>query len=45
VSFDIKRGETFGLVGESGRGKTPTAKTILLLNEAASGHQVACPLY
>ncbi|MEZ5857252.1 MAG: ABC transporter ATP-binding protein [Hyphomicrobiaceae bacterium] len=31
VSFDIKRGETFGLVGESGSGKTVTARAIMKL--------------
>lgn len=31
VSFDIKRGEVFGLVGESGCGKTLTALSILKL--------------
>jgi oligopeptide/dipeptide ABC transporter ATP-binding protein len=31
VSFDIRRGETFGLVGESGCGKTVTAFSILRL--------------
>jgi oligopeptide/dipeptide ABC transporter ATP-binding protein len=29
VSFDLKRGRTFGLVGETGAGKTSTAKAIL----------------
>ncbi len=29
VSFDLKRGKTFGLVGETGAGKTSTAKAIL----------------
>ena len=29
VSFDIKRGETLGLVGETGAGKTTIAKSII----------------
>ena len=37
VSFDIKRGEAFGLVGESGCGKTTTGRTIIKLYEATSG--------
>lgn len=37
VSFTIRRGETFGLVGESGCGKTTTAKTILLLERPTAG--------
>ena len=42
VSFDIKKGETFGLVGESGSGKTVTARAIMRLvpippGEFASG--------
>jgi peptide/nickel transport system ATP-binding protein/oligopeptide transport system ATP-binding protein len=37
VSFAIKRGETFGLVGESGCGKTTTGRTILRLQKATSG--------
>jgi len=31
ISFDIKKGETFGIVGESGSGKTMTALSILKL--------------
>jgi peptide/nickel transport system ATP-binding protein len=37
VSFAIKRGEAFGLVGESGCGKTTTGRAILRLQPATSG--------
>jgi oligopeptide/dipeptide ABC transporter ATP-binding protein len=37
VSFDVKEGETLGLVGESGCGKTTAGKTILRLIDPTSG--------
>lgn len=40
VSFDINRGETLGLVGESGCGKSTVARTILRLIKPTSGRVV-----
>ncbi len=37
VTFDIKQGETFGLVGESGCGKSTTGRAILQLDRPTSG--------
>jgi oligopeptide transport system ATP-binding protein len=37
VSFDIRRGETLGLVGESGCGKTTLGRVILLLYKPTAG--------
>ena len=38
VSFEIRKGEVFGLVGESGCGKTTTGRTIIRLYDATSGN-------
>ena len=37
VSFSVRKGETLGLVGESGCGKTTLGKVILRLIPATSG--------
>ena len=38
VSFEVERGKTFGLVGESGCGKTTTGKCVLRINTPTDGH-------
>ncbi|MGB8452993.1 MAG: ABC transporter ATP-binding protein [Anaerocolumna sp.] len=38
ITFDLYQGETFGLVGESGCGKSTVARTVLRLNNATAGN-------
>ena len=40
ISFSINKGETFGLVGESGCGKSTTGRTILRLYNATGGEVI-----
>ncbi|MDX9784645.1 MAG: ABC transporter ATP-binding protein, partial [Spirochaetia bacterium] len=37
VSFDIKKGKTLGMVGESGCGKSTTGRLLVRLHESTSG--------
>ena len=38
VSFDVKKGETLGIVGESGCGKSTTARSVVQLPKPTSGN-------
>ena len=40
ISLDVLRGETVGLVGESGCGKTPLARAVMQLPPPTAGHGV-----
>ena len=40
VSFEVKKGEVFGLVGESGCGKTTTGRSIIKLYNITSGNVI-----
>ena len=43
VSFTLNRGETYGIVGESGCGKTTTARLLIRMYEATSGQVLYYP--
>ena len=40
VNFEIHKGEVFGLVGESGCGKTTTGRSIIRLYDITSGNVI-----
>ena len=43
VSFDVRRGETLGIVGESGCGKSTTARALVQLPRPTSGRVILAP--
>ncbi len=43
VSFDLRKGETLGIVGESGCGKSTTARALVQLPPPTSGRVVLDP--
>lgn len=45
VSFDLRRGETLGIVGESGCGKSTTARMLVRMYEPTSGRVLYYPKY
>ena len=40
VTFEIRKGEIFGLIGESGSGKTTTGKLVMKLIEPTAGKMI-----
>src|SRR6185312_14320741 len=40
ISFELQPGETYGLVGESGCGKTTSGRALIGLNKATSGEML-----
>lgn len=44
VSFDVRRGEMFGLIGPDGAGKTTTLRNVLGLLRPAAGRVLTCGL-